>query len=71
MHARVVLGVGIGVLFREVSSIQGSPYRGIPLTLTCVGIIINTGTNCHSPRMATLLCSKLATAITGVWLRYS
>ena len=26
MHARVVLGVGKGVLFREVSSVQGHPY---------------------------------------------
>ena len=26
MHARVVLGVGKGVLFREVSSIQEHPY---------------------------------------------
>ena len=25
MHARVVLGVGKGVLFREVSSTQGCP----------------------------------------------
>ena len=27
MHARVVLGVGKGVLFREVSSIQEHPYK--------------------------------------------
>ena len=27
MHARVVLGVGKGVLFREVSSVQGCPYK--------------------------------------------
>ena len=27
MHARVVLGVGKGVLFREVSSVQGCPHR--------------------------------------------
>ena len=31
MHARVVLGVGKGVLFREVSSVQGCPYRNVPL----------------------------------------
>ena len=39
MHARVVLGVGKGVLFREVSSVQECPYRererererGVPL----------------------------------------
>ena len=28
MHARVVLGVGKGVLFREVSSVKDCPYRG-------------------------------------------
>ena len=27
MHARVVLGVGKGVLFREVSSVQERPHR--------------------------------------------
>ena len=27
MHARVVLGVGKGVLFREVSSVQECPHR--------------------------------------------
>ena len=27
MHARVVLGVGKGVLFREVSSVQKCPHR--------------------------------------------
>ena len=27
MHARVVLGVGRGVLFREVSSVQECPHR--------------------------------------------
>ena len=26
-----ILGVGKGVLFREVSSIQGCPHRGVPL----------------------------------------
>ena len=31
MYARVVVGVGKGVLFREVSSVQGCPYRGVPL----------------------------------------
>ena len=29
MHARVVLGVGEGVLFREVSSFQGSEIEGL------------------------------------------
>ena len=28
MHARVVLGVGKGVLFRELSSVQGSGIEG-------------------------------------------
>ena len=27
MHARVVFGVGKGVLFREVSSVQECPHR--------------------------------------------
>ena len=27
MHARVVLGVGKGVLFREVSSVQECPHK--------------------------------------------
>ena len=35
LHARVVVGVGKGVLFREVSSVQGCPYRGVPLYITC------------------------------------
>ena len=33
MHARVVLGVGKGVLFREVSSVQGFPYRAVHLVM--------------------------------------
>ena len=42
MHARVVLGVGKGVLFREVSSVQECPHREreVPLYIcmysTCV-----------------------------------
>ena len=33
MHARVVLGVGKGVLFREVSSVQDYLYKeGVPTT---------------------------------------
>ena len=31
MHARVVLGVGKGVLFREVSSVQECPYKEVAL----------------------------------------
>ena len=31
MHARVVVGMGKGVLFREVSSVQRCPYREVPL----------------------------------------
>ena len=30
MHARVVLRVGEGALFREVSSVQRRPYRAVP-----------------------------------------
>ena len=30
MHARVVVGLGKGVFIREVSSVQGCPYRGVP-----------------------------------------
>ena len=31
MQARVLLGVGEGVLFREVSSVQRCPYGEVPL----------------------------------------
>ena len=31
MHAREVLGVGKGVLFREVSSVQECPYKEVAL----------------------------------------
>ena len=34
MYARVVLGATKSVPFREVSSIQGCPYRGVPLYMT-------------------------------------
>ena len=37
MHARVVLGVGKGVLFREVSSKYGFPY-GWGSTVCFVGL---------------------------------
>ena len=33
MHARVVLWVGKGALFREVSSVQECPYREIHIAL--------------------------------------
>ena len=36
MHARVVVGVGKGVLFREVSSVQRCPYREVPLYISLV-----------------------------------
>ena len=35
MYARVVLGATKSVPFREVSSIQGCPYRGVPLYILC------------------------------------
>ena len=37
MHARVVLGVGKGVLFREVSSVQECPHRERGSTVVHVG----------------------------------
>ena len=48
MHARVVLGVGKGVLFREVSSVQECPHRErevplyiyTPTTYTCTYYIL-------------------------------
>ena len=46
MHARVVLGLGKGVLFREVSSVQGCPYRGVPLNsakYTCMSKVSDLG----------------------------
>ena len=36
MHARVVLGVGEGVLFREVSSVQGHPFHCSNVLFVCV-----------------------------------
>ena len=44
MHARVVLGVGKGVLFREVSSVQECPHRergSYTYTLTLSILIIH------------------------------
>ena len=35
MHARVVLGVGKSVLFREVSSVQECPHRERGSTVVC------------------------------------
>ena len=37
MYARAVLGATKSVPFREVSSIQGCPYRGVPLYNYTVG----------------------------------
>ena len=37
---RVILGVGKGVLFREVSSVQECPHRGIPLYIKLVYICL-------------------------------
>ena len=36
MHARVVLGAGKGVLFREAPSVQECPYRGVPASYSSV-----------------------------------
>ena len=38
MHARVVLGVGKGVLFREVSSVQECPHRERGSTITYIHV---------------------------------
>ena len=41
MHARVVLGVGKGVLFREVSSVQECPHRerGSTVLYVCIRLV--------------------------------
>ena len=46
MHARVVLGVGKGVLFREVSSVQVCPHRvrgSTPCNLSLAGDFLASG----------------------------
>ena len=45
MYARVVLGATKSVPFREVSSIQGCPYRGVPLYMH-VHIMTSGHINC-------------------------
>ena len=47
MHARVVLGVGKGVLFREVSSVQECPHREREVSM-------------HIARLYMVECSKQA-----------
>ena len=48
MHAIVVLGVGKGVLIREVSSVlKGCPYRGVPLYITQSMTIVIDNTGCN------------------------
>ena len=44
MHGRVLLGVGKGILFREVSSVQGCPHRQ---GLHCIS---NESTEVQNPR---------------------
>ena len=39
MHARVVLGVGKGVLFREVSSVQGSGVEPLSIIFYPLGYV--------------------------------
>ena len=50
MHARVVLGVGKGVLSREVSSVQECPHRKrereVPLHCTCLHTVSLTTLGC-------------------------
>ena len=48
MHARVALGVGKGVLFREVSSFQGSSTVYGKVLKTCP--IIMNSTKVQNPR---------------------
>ena len=42
MHARVVLGVGKGVLFREVSSVQECPHKERGSTVLIVHSVFDT-----------------------------
>ena len=52
MHARVVLGVGKGVLFREVSSVQECPKHFIGLFVwgghVCC-LPVHRGNSCQAP----------------------
>ena len=41
MQEWYILGVGNGVLFREVSSVQQCPYRVVPLYLSVLCIIVS------------------------------
>ena len=53
--AKVVLGVGKGVLFREVSSVQGCPYRGVPLCIhVCVILPSSVATERRMKRRTSL-----------------
>ena len=52
MYARVVLGAAKSVPFREVSSIQGCPYRGVPLYMYKFIPQLVCSCHCH-----TLICS--------------
>ena len=54
MYARVVLGVGKGVLFREVSSTQECPYRRVPLYYPSI-LYIHTCRRCPQFRGSVLI----------------
>ena len=47
-YARVVVGVGKGVLYREVSSVQGCPYRGVPLYISVLLLVVGSVEICYS-----------------------
>ena len=63
MYARVVLGASKSVPFRAVSSIQGCPYRGVPLyvSITHTAYILLCCVDTHVVCLNT--CSRVCTVI--------
>ena len=59
MHARVVVGVGKGVLFREVSSVQRCPYREVPLYILSWQQFTKQKTTVHLKTPLMCICSKV------------
>ena len=57
----MVLGVGKGVLFREVSSVQRCPYRGVPKPLLyCMKYdVVNTATHTGSERVESSVVNRV------------
>ena len=56
MQEGYILGEGKGVLFRDVSSVQGCPYRGVPLYINILAYITHV---VHSR----IMCIPLITAL--------